>query len=56
MKLNFSRLKEPSTWAGIAVLTSFFGVPVGTMELVQQVIVGVAGLVAIFATEQKPKA
>lgn len=55
MKAIFKRLKEPSTWAGIAVIVSFFGVPPGTLELVQQVVVGVAGLVAIAAPET-PKA
>lgn len=45
------RIREPSTWAGLGLLVSFFGVPPGTLELVQQVAVGVAGLVAIFAPE-----
>lgn len=47
------RIKEPSTWAGLAVLTSFFGVPPGTLEAVQSVVVGIGGLVAIFAPETK---
>ena len=45
------RIKEPSTWAGLGLLVSFFGVPPGTLELIQQVAVGVAGLVAVFAPE-----
>lgn len=45
------RIKEPSTWAGIGLLVSFFGAPAGVIELVQQIAVGVAGLVAIFAPE-----
>lgn len=51
MSSIFKRIKEPSTWAGIGILVSFFGVPPGTLELVQQVAVGVAGLVAVFAPE-----
>ncbi len=53
MHAIFKRFREPSTWAGIAILTSFFGVPPGTLELVQQVVVGVAGLIAIAAPENK---
>lgn len=45
------RIKEPSTWAGIGLLISFFGVPPGTLEMVQSIAVGVAGLVSIFAPE-----
>lgn len=46
-----NRIKEPSTWAGLAVLTSFFGVPAGTLDLVHQIVVGVCGLVAVLAPE-----
>lgn len=53
MQAIIKRLKEPSTWAGISVLVSFFGVPPGATELVQQIVVGVAGLIAIAATEKK---
>ena len=51
MKNILNRIKEPSTWAGLGLLVSFFGVPAGTLELVQQVVVGVAGLIAIAAPE-----
>lgn len=47
----FKRIKEPSTWAGIGLLVSFFGAPAGVIELVQQIAVGIAGLVAIIAPE-----
>lgn len=53
MQTILKRFREPSTWAGISVLVSFFGVPPGTLELVQQVVVGVAGLIAIAAPENK---
>jgi hypothetical protein len=47
------RLREPSTWAGLSVLGVVFGLPPGTVELVGQVIAGVAGLAAIFIPEAK---
>lgn len=45
------RLKEPSTWAGIAALGLLFGLPPGTVEALGQVIGGVAALGAIFLPE-----
>lgn len=45
------RLREPSTWAGIAALGLIFGLPPGTVEAVGQVIGGVAALGAIFLPE-----
>lgn len=52
-KLILSRLREPSTWGGLAVLAGVFGVsvPPGTVEAVSQVAAGVCGLVAIFLPE-----
>lgn len=47
------RLSEPSTWAGISALGLVFGLPPGTIDLVGQVVGGIAGLVAIFAPEKK---
>lgn len=46
-----SRLREPSTWAGIAALGIVFGLPPGTVELVGQIIGGAAGLAAILLPE-----
>lgn len=48
----FKRLSEPSTWAGIAALATVAGLPPTTIGLVQQVIVGASGLVAIFTPEK----
>lgn len=45
------RIREPSTWAGIAALGLIFGLPPGTIEAVGQVIGGVAALGAIFLPE-----
>jgi len=53
MKAFLSRLSEPSTWAGISALGLVFGLPPGTIDLVGQVIGGVAGLAAIVLGERK---
>lgn len=45
------RLREPSTWAGIAALGLIFGLPPGTIEAVGQIIGGAAALGAIFLPE-----
>ncbi|VTU20800.1 hypothetical protein SRS16CHR_02716 [Variovorax sp. SRS16] len=54
MNALFSRLREPSTWAGFSALAVLFGLPVAptTIGLVQQVVVGVAGLAAVFVPEK----
>jgi hypothetical protein len=54
MKLILDRLREPSTWAGISMLGVVFGLPPGTIDLIGQVIAGVAGLAAVVMTEKKP--
>lgn len=46
------RIKEPSTWAGIAALGVLFGLPPGTVEAVSQIIGGVAALAAIVLPEK----
>lgn len=45
------RLREPSTWAGIAALGLLIGLPPGTVEAVGQIVGGVAALGAIFLPE-----
>lgn len=47
----FKRLREPSTWAGIAALGLIFGLPAGTVEAAGQIIGGVAALGAILLPE-----
>lgn len=42
-----ARLKEASTWAGIAPLLLAFGVPAGTVPVVVQIGMAVAGVAAI---------
>ena len=51
--LNFiiTRMKEPSTWAGLSALGVMFGLPHGTVEALGQVLGGVAALAAIALPE-----
>lgn len=52
MKAILERIKEPSTWAGLSVLGVVFGLPPGTIDLVGQIVGGVAGLAAIYIRER----
>lgn len=52
MKHIIARLREPSTWAGVAALGVVFGLPPGTVEAVGQIIGGGAALAAIFLSEK----
>jgi hypothetical protein len=52
LKLIAERLKEPSTWAGLSVLGVLLGLPPGTVDLVGQVVGGVAALAAIALGER----
>jgi hypothetical protein len=47
-----NRLREPSTWAGVAALGLIFGLPPGTIEMLGQIVGGVAGLAAIMLPEK----
>lgn len=53
MQNLMTRLREPSTMAGISALCLLFGVPAGVPELVGQVVAGVAGLAAVLLPEAK---
>jgi hypothetical protein len=53
MKLIFDRIKEPSTWAGLGMFAAMFGVPQTTFGMIQQVVMGIAGLVAVALPENK---
>lgn len=50
-KAILSRLREPSTWAGLSVLGAVFGLPPGTIDAVGQIVGGAAALAAIFLPE-----
>lgn len=53
-ELIINRLREPSTWAGVASIAVSFGlgVPPGLIEAAGQAIAGVAGVLAIFMKER----
>jgi len=58
MKMVFwivSRLKEPSTYAGVASLALAFGLTDAQWEAISAAVAGLAGLAAMFLME-KPKA
>jgi hypothetical protein len=48
MKYLIDRLKEPSTWAGLSVLTALLGVPMEHVNAVHGVVAAALGAVAIF--------
>lgn len=48
-----NRVREPSTWAGVAALGLIFGLPPGTIEAAGQIVGGIAALGAIFLPETK---
>jgi len=54
MEFIFNRMREPSTWSGLASLAVAFGlgIPPGTVEAVTQLGVGIAGLAAVFLRER----
>jgi hypothetical protein len=57
MKAILTKLRERSTWAGIAVLAGSFGLPIppGAVEVAGEIIGGIAGLWLILKSD-KPKA
>lgn len=55
MKRIFARLREPSTWAGLAMLAAAFGVPAMQVEAVTQIAVAVCGAVSVFMPESAGK-
>ena len=54
MRFIIERLREPSTWSGIASIALAFGlgIPPGALEAVTQIGVGVAGLAGIVLREK----
>jgi phage shock protein PspC (stress-responsive transcriptional regulator) len=54
LKSIFNRLKEPSTWAGIAGLAVLFGVDPVKINAITAAAVAVGSSVAIVLPESKP--
>lgn len=52
MKYFLNRFKEPSSWAGFAMLATMCGVPANTAQTLIQAVAAVAAAVAIFVPEQ----
>ncbi|AVO42721.1 hypothetical protein [Simplicispira suum] len=54
MNYILKRMREPSTWSGIAAMVGAMGlgVPAGTLEAIGQIGIGLAGLAAIFMREK----
>lgn len=48
-----NRLKEPSSWAGIASLIVLFGVPANTVQVVVQAVGAVAAAAAVLMPEKE---
>lgn len=56
MKNVLKRLKEPSTWAGIAGLAVLFGVDPVKANIVVEAVAAVAAGLAVILPELKPQA
>lgn len=56
MKNVLKRLKEPSTWAGIAGLAVLFGVDPVKADIIVQAVGAVAAGLAVLLPETKPQA
>lgn len=52
MHYLLNRLREPTTWAGVSALGVIFGLPPGTIDLVGQVVGGIAALAAMAMKEK----
>jgi len=46
------RLKEPSTWAGVSVIATIFGVPTGLIDAATQIVIGATAAAAILLPEK----
>lgn len=46
------RMREPSTWAGVSVLLTMFGVPPGIPEALGHILTGAAAIAAVVMAEK----
>lgn len=51
-----NRFREPSTWAGVSILLTLFGVPPGLPEALGQIVAGAGAVAAVLLAEGKPNA
>ena len=56
MDMIIARLREPSTWRGVAVLLALAGVQIAPehLEAVGNGFIGVMAILAVFMPEKKP--
>lgn len=47
-----NRFREPSTWAGVSILLTLFGVPPGVPEALGQIIAGAGAVAAVLMAEK----
>jgi hypothetical protein len=52
MQVFLNRFREPSTWAGISALLVVFGIPPGTVDVLVQLGIAIAGAGAVFLPER----
>lgn len=55
-RISWSKLAQPSTWAGVAILWSLFAPIAVPWEVVVNAITAVAALLAVLLNEGKPPA
>lgn len=55
MKVSFSKLAQPSTWAGLAILWSLFAPVAVPWEIVVNALTAVAALLAVLLNETTPR-
>lgn len=53
MNKILSRLREPSTMAGLSVLAALFGLPPGLVDATVQVVAGATAVAAIVVPERQ---
>lgn len=54
MQKLISRLREPSTMAGLSALALLFGLPPGMVDGIAQMIGGAAAVAAVMLQERQP--
>ncbi len=55
MDYFLNRIREPSTWAGIAALGALFGLPSEIIGMVGQVAMGMGGIAAVLLSDPVAK-
>ena len=56
VKTLLNRLKEASTWAGLAIIAQFLPIGVEELQVVWEAVTALAAVAAMFIPEGKPQA